>query len=494
MPPITSNILLIIGIVVVYLLLVLGVGQYAANRTGSSREEYFVASRSFGTIILLATVFATNMSAVTMIGAPGLAYNTGASAMGYFVGLFIFIFPLLMMTAGYRVWLSAKKFDLITPSQFVNHRLKSTYLGVLVMVLFTFWTVPYLLIGIQGSGIAFEILTNGTIPYWLGGLVVVLIVLLYVSSGGMRGTGWTNAFQGTVFILALVAFVIVIPQRLGGFVAATDATLNNNPALANRASIPPFQPRGYFSVAVLTSIETFILPHLFIRYTTSRSIKQLKRTAVLYPIVILLSWGPAVLIGFWGAGQFPNIDNPDFILPALIQANFPTWVVGLALAGILAALMSTLDGQVLTIGTMLTEDIMRPFFDITEDNEIFATRIFIVLLLAVAYVAALLTRDSVIDTTIFAFSGYGLMFFPIVTAFYSERMNKYASSVGLIVGFVGLWAFELGIIPGSYTFGFLPFIPLLVVQIISMVVVALATPAPSESRIEEYRELFEGIW
>jgi SSS family solute:Na+ symporter len=490
MPALSLDLVLILGIVAVYLVVVLGIGSYAARRTGESREEYLMASRSFGTLVLIAALFATNMSAVTMIGAPALSYNIGPSAFGYFVGLFPFIFSVLMMTAGRRIWLVGKKFGHITPAQIVNHRWNSNYLGVLVTGLFTFWTVPYLLVGVQGAGIVFEALTDGVIPYWAGGLIIVAIVFAYVYSGGMRGTGWTNAFQGTVLLGILLAFVILIPLRLGGFTVATEATLQIAPELVNRSDIAPLQPKEYFSVGLLVSIETFILPHLFIRYMTSRSITQLNRTAIIYPIVIILAWAPAVLIGFWGVGQLPNLSNPDFVLPTLIQQTFPAWVVGLALAGILAAMMSTLDGQSLTLGTMFTEDILRPFTTISERAEVLTTRGFILLLLLLAWVGAQVTRESVIDTTIFAFTGYALMFFPIMGALYSERMNKYASGTGLLIGFLGHWAFELGVIPQPYTFGFLQFIPVLVVQLIVMVAVALMTPKPPQERLNEYDELF----
>lgn len=490
MPIPSVDIALILGIVAVYLAVVLGVGWYAARRTGESREDFLMASRSFGTLVLIAALFATNMSAVTMIGAPGLSYNIGPSALGYFVGLFPFIFSVLMMTGGRRIWLAGKKFGHITPAQIVNHRWDSQYLGVLVTGLFTFWTIPYLLVGVQGAGIVFESLTDGVIPYWAGGLLIVAIVFAYVYTGGMRGTGWTNAFQGTVLLGILLAFVVLIPLRLGGFTAATDATLQIAPELVNRADIPPLQPREYFSLGILVSIETFILPHLFIRYMTSRSITQIKQTAIVYPIVIALSWAPAVLIGFWGVGQFPELANPDFVLPTLIQQNFPAWVVGLALAGILAAMMSTLDGQSLTLGTMFTEDVLRPFTTMSERAEVLATRGFILLLLLMAWIGALFTRESVIDTTIFAFTGYALMFFPIMGALYSKRMNKYASGAGLLIGFLGHWTFQLGVIPQTYTFGFLQFIPVLIAQLITMVIIGLITPKPPEGPIRKYDELF----
>lgn len=494
MASISTDVIFILAIVAVYLLLVLGVGQYAARKTGNSREDYLMASRSFGTLILLAALFATNMSAVTMIGAPGLSYKAGPSALGYFVGLFPFLFSVLMMTCGYRIWLVGKEFGHITPAQVVNHRWNSKYLGLLVMGLFTFWTIPYLLVGVQGAGIVFEALTDGVIPYWAGGLIITIIVFVYVYSGGMRGTGWTNAFQGAFFLVLLLFFAAFIPLRLGGFEAATQASLQVTPELLNRLGIPSLQPKEYFSVGILVSLESFILPHLFMRYMTGNSVTELKRTAIVYPIAIVLSWGPAVLIGFWGVGQFPELANPDFILPMLVQKTLPSWVVGLALAGILAAMMSTLDGQSLTLGTMLTEDVLRPFTDLTERGEVLVTRGFIMLLLLLAWIGSLITRDSVIDTTIFAFTGYALMFFPIVGAFYSERLTKYASGAGLLVGFFGHWAFELGLIPQAYTFGFLQFIPIMIVQLVVMVVVTLATPKPPENKIEKYRELFDGVW
>jgi SSS family solute:Na+ symporter len=169
MPALSLDLVLILGIVAVYLAIVLGIGSYAARRTGDSREEYLMASRSFGTLVLIAALFATNMYAVTMVGAPALSYNIGPSAFGYFVGLFPFIFSVLIMTAGRRIWLVGKKFGHITPAQIVNHRWNSNYLGVLVTGLFTFWTVPYLLVGVQGAGIVFEALTDGVIPYWAAG-------------------------------------------------------------------------------------------------------------------------------------------------------------------------------------------------------------------------------------------------------------------------------------------------------------------------------------
>lgn len=492
---VSSGTLLIVGITAAYLLLVLGVGQLAARVTGTTREDYLMADRSFSTIILLAALFATNMTAVVMIGAPGLAYGAGAGAFGFFVTLFAFLFPVFLMTIGYRIWLVGKEFGHITPAQIINHRWDADYLGVLAMAIFTVWTIPYILVGVQGGGIVFEALTDGLVPYWAGAAIVLVVVAGYVYQGGMRGTGWTNAFQGAVFIAFLLAMFVWIPTRVGGFAEATNAVAQvADGALLNRAGIPPFQPRTWFSQGVIVAFGAFMFPHLFVRYMTAKSVKNLQQTAVLYPIAVIVVWTPAVLLGFWGVAQAPELANPDFVLPSLVAQFLPVWVVGFALAGILAALMSSLDGQVLTLSTFFTEDVLREFFDIDEAREIYYTRAFLVAIFVVAFLGALVTRETIVDTATFAFSGYALTFFPVCAAFYWRRSNKYASYTGLIWGFAGLWAFQLGVLPTSLTFGFLPFIPLVVTQILLMVVVTYATAEPPADKLEMYERLFEEVW
>jgi len=490
----TSN-LIILGITAVYLVVVLGIGQFASRVTSSSREDFLMADRSFNTVVLLAALFATNMTAVVMIGAPGLAYRAGSSAYGFFVALFAFLFPVFIMTIGYRIWLVGKEFGHITPGQIVNHRWDAKYLGLLLVGMFTVWTVPYVLVGVQGAGITLEAITEGLVPYWLGAFVTLAVVAIYVYQGGMRGTGWTNTFQGAVFILFLLAIFLWIPLKLGGFHEATQAVAEiKNGVFLNRAGIPPFGPKVWFSQALVVALGAFVYPHLFIRYMTANSVKTLKNTSVLYPIAVVVVWTPAVLLGFWGIAQFPDLANTDFILPTMVAELLPVWAIGFALAGILAALMSSLDGQVLTLSTMFSEDVVREFFDTTEQQEVWYSRVFLVVIFGAAYAGALLTQDSIVDTATFAFSGYALMFAPIVIAFYFRRSTKETAYAGLIWGFVGIWAFEFGLLPASLTFGFLPFIPVFVSQLVVMAVVTYLTSVPDSAPVGEYEALFEDVW
>ncbi len=493
---IDSGTLPVLGTAAGYFLLLLGIGEYAGRRTTDDREDYLMASRSFGTVVLFFALLATNMTSFVLLGAPGLAYQAGIGTLGYIVGLSTLILPLLFATVGYRLWRAGEAFGHLTPGQFFNHRLNATHLGAFIMGLMTFWTVPYLLLAAIGSGIAFDILTNGSIPYWLGAALPLVIVFVYVFSGGMRATGWTNVFQGIVFILFLWGLLALLVIRLGGATAATDATAATRPGHLTRAGPPQFSARMWLSFGLMISINAMMYPHMFRRILVALNEQTLRRVVILYPVGLLCTWVPAVFIGFWGAGQIPGLTGPDVdtILPLLVLEFTPPVIGGIALAGILAAIMSSLDAQTLSVSTMFSQDLLRTYTTPSEQQEVWSSRLLVGVILAITFVLALLRPDTIVGIAEFAFSGYALLFFPLVVSLYWRRATAAGAWAGLLWGFVGLLAFEFGVLPAALTGGFLPFFPLFITQIIvTLIIGALTTPPPAD-RVDAYFTRFEDIW
>jgi len=481
---------------VLYLAFVIGIGEYARRKTTGTREDFLMASRSFGTIVLLFALLATNMTSFVLLGAPGLAYEAGIGAYGYIIGLSTLILPLLLATVGYRFWLAGQKFGHLTPGQLFAHRLDSRPLGVFIMSLMTFWTIPYLLLAAIGSGIAFDVLTDGTVPYWFGAFLPLAVVFVYLLVGGMRATGWTNVFQGLIFIVFLWGLLVILGTQLGGFRAATEATASAAPEHLTRDGPPQFSARMWFSFALMISINAIMYPHMFRRLMVALNEATIRRLLVLYPIGLLLTWTPAVLIGFWGAGQIEGLTGPeiDNILPLLVLEFTPPILIGLALAGILAAIMSSLDAQTLSISTMLSQDVFREYTSISDQREVWATRVSIALILGITYILALIQPNTIVGIAEFAFSGYALLFFPLVVSLYWRRATSIAAWVGLTWGFIGLLLFEVGILPQWLTFGFMPFIPLFVSQAVVTILVCFMTDPPSQKRIQEYFQLYKQSW
>lgn len=204
-----------------------------------------------------------------------------------------------------------------------------------------------------------------------------------------------------------------------------------------------------------------------------------------------------MLLGFWGAGQISGLTatETDKIVSMLLLEFAPPWAVGFLLAGVLAALMSSLDGQTLSVSTLVSEDFIATYReDMAEYREVWLTRLSIIAVLAIVYVFALIRPSTIVGIAEFAFSGYALLAFPLLVGIYWRRANKYGAWAGLIWGTSGLLLFQTPLLSNSLTLGFGPFIPLLITQIIVTVAVTYMTdPAPIE-RVEAYFDLYEQVW
>lgn len=486
-----SEIPIILSIVVFFLILTLAIGEIDRRKTKESPEDFFMASRSFGTLVLLFALLATNMTAFVMVGVPGNVFSLGVGTYGW-GAIFFLTFPVIFSTMGYRLWLTGKKFGHITPGDLFSHRYESKNLGIGVMLIMAFWTIPYLVIGAQGSGEAFAGLTNGVIPYWAGALSIMAIVGIYVYFSGMRGTGWANTFQGIVMIVFLWLLLIFLGINLGGFHAASSATMSLAPELASR--LPVYDWQFYFSWIVVFLFSTIMSPHMFQRILPGYSIATLKRVALLYPIGLMLVWIPTSIIGFWGRGAMPDLKISDQILPALVGTNFGAVIAGLALAGILAAIMSSIGSQALTIANLFERDLFAVIQDIPAKKEVMWGRIIMIVILAVVYLLALARVETIVQLGEIAFTGYALLGIPLMIGFYWRRANAAGAWGGILFGFFGFWGFLLDILPEMLLFGFQPIIPLSIGQLIVVGVIPFFTPQPSAERVEEYFSLFEHVW
>lgn len=486
----------VLGTVILYLTLVLGVGEYARRRTTSDREDFMVASRSFGPVVMFFALVATMMTAVTMIGFPGDTYIQGVGMFGWFLGAFMLLAPLMMATFGLRIWMAGQKFGHVTPGELFNHRYDAKHLGSAVTLLMILWTVPYMTLGAIGAGVAFSEVTQGFIPYWLGSLVILATVFLYVLAGGMRGTGWTNTLQGAVFLLFLWGFMIFVGIRLGGFSSATANVVETRPELLTRAGSPQFGTKMWLSFALLLPLNILLQPHIFRRILTARSNRVFKMVVVLFPLGIWLGHVPAFLLGFWGAGVVPGLEAQaiDNIIPILVSNFGPPLLAGILLAGILAAIMSSIDGQTLALSTIISVDIVDNYKDVTGREEVLLTRIAVAVVLAFVYALALIRPGTVFGIAAFAFSGYALLCIPLLFGLYWPRVNRTAAWVGIVWGFVGLIAFEASLLPAWLSFGFMPYIPVAVSQLILVVGLAYLTSTTDENILKDYFSLYRKIW
>jgi len=394
----------------------------------------------------------------------------------------------------------------------------------------------------------------GGVPPWLTGLVVSLVVLSYVFMGGSRGAAFANTFQTMIFmIMGLVAFTFIInalgginnagkvparinekglivqdyyfdkkseqlkenlpPKTIGRVVDSENSNLTNQqphfwrePVNAEfkkknpkTGGLVPFErelgiPFITFVTYLFIPLSVGMFPHLFQHWLTARSAKSFRLTVIAHPLCIMVVWVPCVLVGAWASGVLPPGIPPPAVLSAMLNLLVGDPVlIGLLTAGVLAAIMSSLDSQFLCLGTIFTNDIVihRAGAEKYSDKQIiFIARCFIVAIVALTYGLAMLAKNAnVFDLAIWCFSGFSALFPVIFAALYWKRTTKQGAIASVIAalvtwlyyfhesGYGGEYMVGPGIVPAAICFG---------ASAVVLVVVSLFTEPPSKETLDKF--------
>jgi SSS family solute:Na+ symporter len=393
---------------------------------------------------------------------------------------------------GVRLWALGKRRGYITQVQFFRDRWQSDGLGLLLFAVLVLLLIPYLLVGVKGGGMTVSLITGGAIPEWLGSLTVGGVVMAYVTYGGLRGTAWANTFQTLVFMtLGAVAFFWIV-RNLGGLDAALGKVAEQRPDLLVRGErIPPLKQLTYMCIPL--SVGMF--PHIFMHWLTARRAGTFRVSIVAYPMCVAAVWIPSVLLGVLGSVDVPGLEGPaaSSVLVRMIQSHAPELLAGLLAAGVFAAIMSSLDSQVLSLGTMFTQDIVRHygFHDLmSERRQILVGRAFVAGILLVTYAISLVVPSTIFKFGIWSFTGFAALF-PVVIAAVFWRRSTRTAAIATVVSVAVMWIvfFVRGWSVPGYTVGgtgIMPVAVMLLVASVVMISVSLVTRPPEAQVVESF--------
>ncbi|WP_145392842.1 sodium:solute symporter family protein [Stieleria neptunia] len=515
-------------IILIYLGLLLLLGLSSSRLFKGTKEDYQVASHSIGPFLLLMSLFGTTMTAFALVGSSGEAFKEGIGVYGMLASSSGIIHSLCFFLIGVKVWKFARRHKYTTQIEFFRDRLESDFIGLLLFPILVGLVVPYLLIGVISSGTVIQSLTaglspdmfpaltpdgnpiialNGGIPPWLGSLVICVVVLIYVFFGGMRGTTWANTLQTIVFMILGVVTFYIIATRLGG----QDGLMANLNALAE--SVPEEKitrmemSKTKFFTYLLIPLSVGMFPHLFQHWMTAKSANTFKVPVICHPIFIMIVWVPCVLVGIWATGDLipakpPLPSNPNTILPFLVKTQTGKVLGGLLAAGILAAIMSSLDSQFLCIGTIFTNDVLTHYKgkeNVTDAQQVLYTRLFIIGIVAITYLLSLGNVKSVFAMGVWCFSGFSALFPIVFAALYWRGLTAAGAISGIFAAIVSwsvmfyqaleqdaLRTFVLKLPLGGEEYEIMPVVVMLASSLVTMIAVSLVTPKPSEKTLARF--------
>ena len=472
--------------VVLYVLLVVVVGAWATRTAGKSPEEYFLAGRRLGLIVLFMALFGTNSTAFVFVGVPGKAYHEGVGMFSINAPIVALCTPLTFLLVGIPARRMARRLSALTPAELYSRRFGSDLVGIVLFLFYTFYTIPYMVVAVKGAAITLEGMTGGALQVWMAALAIVAVALIYVTLGGMQATAWTNVLQGVIFLGFLVMAFFFISSDMGGLKAAMESVRAHDESLLQITRQGLYEPRKWVSWSLVISLAVIAFPHMFVRLMAAGSEKAIKGVCRLYPLALLVLWLPPVLIGIWGAVEFPGFSaathESDRILQLMVDKHMPAALGGLGLVAVLAVVMSSLDAMILTLSSMLLRDALRPVFgERSEKAGVLTGRLFGLAIGAGVFVLSLTWDSSVFDIGRKAFSGFVAMTPVLFLGVLWRRFTAAGAVASLVVGNVVLFLGFGGMIPLA---GFLPVFWALIAGLATAVVVSLVTAPPKPDILE----------
>jgi SSS family solute:Na+ symporter len=431
-----------IVILAAYFLLVLVIGWFARTHWKSSPASYFLGDRRLGTLILLATMTATNFSAFTVFGTSGAGYRDGWSffpIMGFGTGFMALSFWVI----GRKAWRIGRERGLITPSELVHSLYGSpavAFLFALVMIVFT---VPYLALQPIAAGYALEELTG--LPYFYGSLLVTGVIVLYTLHGGLRAVAWTDLFQGLLMLVMLLVTIVLAAGHNGGFIAASQKVMAMKPELFSRpGALNHYLPGIWFSYMALWFFCDPMFPQLFQRFFAAREERALSRMMLCYPLVCTVVFFAPVAVGVLGHLWFPDLagKQADRILPMVATAVAGDALSALVIAAGLAALMSTMDSQLLTLSSIFTRDIL-PLLRRRQPTTSLPGRLFVISLSLAGLAFAYRPPATLLQIATEAFTGLAVLFPTVFFGLYLQRVYPRAAIASILCGEAALAVFHL---------------------------------------------------
>ena len=520
------------AVVFAYLTVVLCIGVFGGRSGQQNAEGYFLAGRAIGPVVFLLSLFGTNMTAFSILGASGHAFANGIVTFGLMASSSALVIPLGLFAIGTRLWALGKRYGFMTPVQMFRDRWECGHIGTVIFAVQAILLVPYIVIAVMGGGTTLRAVSGGAVPYWLGGAIVSMVVMGYVFFGGMRGTAWVNTFQTILFLSFGAIAVAVIARGMGGFAGAMESLLAS-PATAPLLTRERVSPLYFFSYTFIP-LSSLAFPHIGIFCLTAKRLGHFRRTVVLYPICMLAIWLPSVFLGLAAnkAVDLPSIQTKvearatlaaqgsdltpdrraelraaaagDDVILTLVEGYAPLWLASLLGAAVMAAVMAS-DSQILALSTMFTEDVFAFYGGQSRFGPAVQAqmgRAFVVLLTIAAYAIALGAPQSIFDiASQYAFAGYSALAPLLVAALFWKGSTKWGAlavtlwTAGCVLGIavlqsvvpapppgtaVTVWApggvdVIRRIAAGTTVLGLLPVVPMTIGSALLMMAVSWAT-------------------
>ncbi|MFW6266770.1 MAG: sodium:solute symporter family protein [Halanaerobium sp.] len=472
--------------VILYIIAGSVVALMARRELNEGIVEYFLSGRNTGGFVAALSYSATTYSAFMMIGLAGFTYSGGVGALGfelvYLSGLSLVAF------FGPRFWLIGKKNNYVSPYEMLGDRYQNQWIAFAASLSACIFLIPYLAVQLMGVGYLLNGLSGGEIPFVFGVVIAVVLAIAWALIAGMKSVTWTDSLQSLIMItVSIVILFYVIYQHLGGFreFFASLAVLEGNVL-----SVPGpgfFKFKNFLGLSLPWFFFSISNPQVSQRLFIPRDLKAMK---TMIKGFLLFGFIYTLVSVFWGFSArllIPGLANADLATPELLASEYvPTVLALVAMIGITAAAISTIDSIMLTLSSLVVRDIFKNIEDNLDHDQnlkqLRTAKLSILIIALLGFFFAIQELDLIATLSVAASIGLLVVVPSMFGAFFWKKSTAAASLSSIIIGsLTALYLQFSGWSPLGHGAG----VWTLIVTAAVFVLVSLFTQAPEE-KAEEF--------
>ncbi len=450
-------------IMIAYLLLLVVVGVIGSRRAKTS-EDYVLAGRNLGFFMYFGCLGAVILGGASTIGSTKLGYEFGLSGMWLVVML-----GLGIMLLGIFLAKRISKLSVMTISEYLSKRF-GVEAGLVSALIAATYAMMVSVTQVIGMGTILNVLLgwNLNVSMLVGGG----IVLFYTILGGMWSVTMTDIVQ--FVIMTIGVFFIMLPLGLSKAGGWSSLQANLPDTYFTFTGIGGHQIFQYF---LLFALGMVVAQDIWQRILTAKTIEVARAGTVAAGVYSLLYGIAVAIIGMCAFVILPGLEDTQNTFASMAVAILPSGVLGLVIAAVVSALMSTASGTLLASSTLVSNDIIKRFFkkDVTDQQYLKLSRIVTTVIGLLTIVCALWIQDVLVALDVAYAVLSGGIFAPVILGLFWKRATAKAAFYAIIASTVVILA---GLAIQGIT-ATTPIIYGIAVSFVVLIAVSLAT-RPSE--------------
>ncbi len=491
------------------------IGASSAKKNKKS-DDYFIGGRNLGGWVAALSAQASDMSGWLLMGLPGCIYAFGANQAWIAIGLFIGTVLNWLFISGRLRRYTIKAGNAMTIPEYLSNRFrdnKKILMAISAVVIVVFFLV-YTASAFSAGGKLFSSVMG--LEYHKALTLGAIVILAYTFLGGFIAVCTTDFIQGTLMLVGILAVPIVAVMLMGTGTIVPNL-IDSGIEVSAKDFLNIFYENGkpISAISILSQLAWGLgycgMPHILVRFMAVRDEKELNKSKKVAIVWVLLSLAVACIIGIIGraylypmvlsteGSQYENVFI-EMIKKIFFEDTKLPFIGGILLCGVLAAIMSTADSQLLVSSSSVANDLCKGVFfkKLSDKTVLLIGRLTVLAVAVVAYIIAWNPDSSIMLLVSDAWAGLGSAFGPtILMSLYWKRTNIAGAAAGMISGglTVIIWDYiklvKMGgemVTLGTYT-GIYSLLVGFFVSLFFIVVVTLVTPKVSDEIIKEFEDV-----